>query len=219
MKETLLNVLTGTLALCAVIVTVLAVRAHFYSAPGEELPATVTEDTWNAILSSTDDGATSDSPVKIVEFFDYQCTYCRTTHQNLSELKRIYGESISIYYKHYPLLNNDTSYRLAGAAECAREQRQFEPFHNAVFENQQHLGVIPIDSLAIVFNIADPTLFNSCMNEERYSQVISNHTAIAAETEISSVPVTIINGRRINGAVPIDVLSQVIEEELQKASL
>jgi len=79
-----------------------------------------------------DDGA----EVKIVEFSDFECPYCRRTLSTINGLFEKYGDKISLEYRHFPLSFHSSAQKAAEASECAREQGKFWEMHDAIFEAQ-----------------------------------------------------------------------------------
>lgn len=99
-----------------------------------------------AILEATEDAAIVGdpaAPIKIVEFFDYQCPHCKA---NYPVLKRLLEEdpSIVLLPKHLPILGDgsdqDMSLFAARVAEAARLQRRFSEFHEALMDREAPLS-------------------------------------------------------------------------------
>ncbi len=85
----------------------------------------------------------ADAPVRIVVFSSFQCQGCRKFSYELSHILEHYVGQITVRFKHYPL-GKACNPRLridkhpqdcsaAWAAEAARRQGRFWPFHDALF--------------------------------------------------------------------------------------
>ncbi len=75
-----------------------------------------------------------DAKVKIVEFSDFECPYCKTAHPTVKAVMEKYGDNVSLEYRHYPLSFHPNANRAAQAAECAAEQNKFWEMHDKMFE-------------------------------------------------------------------------------------
>ena len=101
------------------------------------------------------------------------------------------------------------------AGEFAKEQGQYELFHDMVFkcyfEENRDIG-----SLAVILQIAvDAGLeghkLEAALKEERYEKQLAQISKEAQRQHISSVPTFIINGQeRIVGAQPLSVFRNML---------
>src|SRR3989344_4437991 len=63
------------------------------------------------------------APVKIVEYSDTECPFCKAFHATLQEASEEYGDDVAWVYRHFPLDQLHTKARKeAVALECAAEQ-------------------------------------------------------------------------------------------------
>ncbi|MBL7224458.1 MAG: thioredoxin domain-containing protein [Candidatus Brocadiae bacterium] len=82
------------------------------------------------------------APVRMVVFSDFQCPGCVQLWRTIPGVRKQFGDKMQIVFKHFPLdsaCNSMLKGKLhpkaceaAQAAEAAREQGQFWPFHDAV---------------------------------------------------------------------------------------
>lgn len=79
----------------------------------------------------------SGNTLTIVEYGDYQCPACRSYHIFLERLKKDFGDSLKVQFKHFPLQTHPYAGLAARAAEAARNQGTFTEMHNLLFENQK----------------------------------------------------------------------------------
>lgn len=77
-----------------------------------------------------------DSPVKLVEYSDFQCPACATFQAVLADVMSEYGDKVSLEYKHFPLPIHPLAVPAAVAAEAAGQQGKFFEFHDLLFKNQ-----------------------------------------------------------------------------------
>ena len=77
-----------------------------------------------------------DAPLKITEFFDYECHACRTSYQTLNEYFQKYPGQIYLEGRFNPLPAHPHGFLSALYAYCANEQKHFWPMHDLLFDHQ-----------------------------------------------------------------------------------
>ena len=86
--------------------------------------------------------------ISIVEFGDYQCTFCYKFHQNtLNIIQSDYIDSgkINYVYRDFPL-NGSDSILAAEATYCANDQENYWQYHNLLFENWAGENTGPLEN-------------------------------------------------------------------------
>ena len=160
------------------------------------------------VAMATSGAEPGDKPVTIVEFSDFECTFCRKNHEMLAGLKTRLGGLVNIVYRHFPLdaACNDVlqtslhkhACRAAQAAECARAQNRFDEMCDALFENQTRLFDEMLTKLATRLEL-DSEAFAECMaSDESLKKVIADARA-GERLKLTSTPTLFINGRHVKG--------------------
>ena len=116
------------------------------------------------------------------------------------------------------LSHGDRSYQTHQAAECAAEQGRFWEFHDVLFENQDSFWAGDIQ--ATVKELAagaglDSASFDTCLDEQRYWDLIVSQDEIRQEHGIRGQPVFDINGEFLFGAQSFEVFQGIIEAQLE----
>jgi predicted DsbA family dithiol-disulfide isomerase len=62
----------------------------------------------------------------------------------------------------------------------------------------------------------DAAKFDACLDSSRYSERVRDSVASGAQLGVNSTPTLYVNGRRLEGAQPYEVLASVIDEELAR---
>ncbi|NDB47146.1 MAG: DsbA family protein [Nitrososphaeria archaeon] len=161
------------------------------------------------------------APITIVEFGDYQCTFCYKFHTNsLDIIKKDYIDSgkASLIFVDFPL-NGDDSVLAAEAAHCANEQDKFWPMHDEIYKNWkgERTGWVNRDSLTEFAKTAglDSDKMNSCIDSKKYHQTVLDTYQFGQGLQISGTPsFLIISGDKITkivGNQPLDVFRKVLE--------
>ncbi len=160
--------------------------------------------------------------ITVVEFGDYQCTFCYKFHQDT--MKKIDDNYISsgkvnFVYKDFPL-NGEASKIAAEASYCAQKQGKFWQYHNRVFDNWdgENTGWVTKNALLefAKYSELDIEEFNTCMNNSEYKEKVLQNEQFAREINIDATPSFLIFSEnevyRIIGAQPFERFEQVFEE-------
>lgn len=155
------------------------------------------------------------APITIVEWSDFQCPYCSKVAPTLHEVKAKYGDKVRIAFRQFPLSFHQQAQKAAEAALCAHEQGKFWELHDAMFGNQQALGVDQLKAKAAELGI-NADQFNSCVDGGKYVQWVKDDMAAGSAAGVTGTPAMFINGRMVSGAVPFEQLAQIIDDELAR---
>jgi protein-disulfide isomerase len=158
---------------------------------------------------------TTDAPIVMVEFSDFQCPFCKRFHdETLQPLLAAYPGKIRFVYRHLPLTSiHSEAFPAAEASMCADEQNSYWQYHDKIFENPNRLGRDLYLQIASDLGL-DRTVFEECLNSRKYKEVIQKDLDFALNLGVGSTPTFFINGLAIVGAQPIEVFKQVIDKEL-----
>ena len=164
--------------------------------------------------------------ISIIEFGDYQCTFCYKFHQNtLSTIKSDYIDSgtINYVYRDFPL-NGADSILAAEATHCANDQEKYWQYHNLLFENWagENTGWITMNSLtqfAVELKL-DISEFKDCLTSHKYYQKVIDNENYAKKININATPSFLIFNNeeviRIIGAQQLDKFQTAIEQLMSK---
>ncbi|MFN3655476.1 MAG: DsbA family protein [Candidatus Nitrosotenuis sp.] len=161
------------------------------------------------------------APITIIEFGDYQCTFCYKFHQsNLGTLTEEYIESgkARLVFVDFTL-NGEDSVLAAEAAHCANEQGKFWKYHDELYNNWggERTGWINKQSLIEFAHDADLNLerFSDCLDSGKYRQQVINTYDFGQKIGINATPsFLIIAGDKIvkiTGNQPIDVFRNTLD--------
>ncbi|MCP5382713.1 MAG: DsbA family protein [Kordiimonadaceae bacterium] len=156
-----------------------------------------------------------DGDVTLIEFYDYNCGYCKQVPSILSKLLDE-DKNLKIIYKELPILAESSNYASA-AAMAAIKQGKFMEFHNAMMKNKRSL------TKDLVIKIArDAGLDEEKLKEDmKDPEIVSNITKtkyLVQNIGISGTPGFVIGDQIIAGYVPYEHLKEVIDKvrETQK---
>ncbi len=171
------------------------------------------------------------APVKIVEYSDFECPFCKRFDFTMHKIMDEYGKSgkVAWVYRHFPIkqLHPKNSFKVAIASECSVEQKGnigFWEFANKYFEltisnDRTNIGVvIPKIAKEYGFNMDS---FNKCLSSGKYDKHIRDDTSNAIATGGTGTPWSILiapDGRKfpINGAQSYQTVKSLIDLVLEK---
>lgn len=162
-----------------------------------------------------------DAPVVIVEFSDFQCSFCgRWYQETLPQIIAEYPEQVKFVYRDFPIFG-DESLQAAMATECAEEQGKFWDFHNRLFDRALNNEQTPLNQDTLVSYAGeldmDTRSFGECLTSERYFDEVVADFQAAQEYGLRGTPGFVINGVVYAiGAQPFAVFDSIIQEELAK---
>lgn len=217
MSKKLSDLLTALVVVCAVVVTGLVVRREFFapaSGGGEEIRQV---ENWENVAATGSLLGSQQSPIRIVEFSDFQCPFCARVRTRLDQIRKEYPGKVTIVYRHLPLEGiHPQAFTAALAAECAGAQDRFESYHDALFERQDSIGKRSWERYAEDAKVPDLAEFNRCVAERRFESRVKQDMAEADRLGIQGTPMFIFDGKMISGASAPQQLSSWVSEVLEE---
>jgi protein-disulfide isomerase len=166
------------------------------------------------------------APVKIVEYSDFECPFCKQFHKTLETVTAKYGDKVVWVYRQFPLEQlHKKAPKVAMASECVAElggNDAFWKFTNGYFDvtlSNDRTDIEAVFPKLIAQAGVDKTKFNECYTSGRHQDVIDANMQNAVETGGRGTPWTIIiapNGKTfaVNGSQPQSVVEKTIETAL-----
>ena len=147
--------------------------------------------------------------VAIVEFFDYNCGYCKKSYPDVRKLAEV-DKDIRIVLKEFPILGPG-SVVAAKAAIAARKQGKYWELHQAYMEFQGQKD--EKTALAIAAKVGlDMAQLEKDMNDPQVIEIISQNREIANALGIQGTPAFVAGETLIPGAVGYDGLASLIKD-------
>ncbi len=164
----------------------------------------------------------SNAPITILEWGDYQCTFCYKFHQNT--LDTIQGDfiktgKVKLVFKDFPL-NGPDSLLAAEASYCAEDQKKYWQYHDELYKNWggERTGWITRESLSNFANTVNLDLeeFNKCLDDHKYQNKVNVIHEFGKEIGIDATPSFLVfNGEKIikiRGNQPLEVFLKTFGE-------
>ena len=168
----------------------------------------------------------SNAPLTLVEWGDYQCTYCHRFHEEVKDsVLSNFVESGKIRFTFRDFtLNGPASVLAAEAAYCAGDQNKYWEYHDELYNNWEgeNTGWVTMSNLKrFASNVGlDMNQFDKCVQDHGYKQKVLSNYKYGQQIGVSATPTFMIidnegDARVIRGAQPYEVFDQVINEKLR----
>ncbi len=139
----------------------------------------------------------TDAPVTIIAFTDYQCPSCATMHSTLERLIKEYGDKVRLVTRDFPLNQHAEAFKAAEAAEAAREQGKYWEYRQVLMSNQSSLGVEKLKSYASELGL-DRGRFDSALDSAKFAELVQRDVDDGIKLGLNATPTIFINGRRVS---------------------
>ena len=207
--------------------------------PSQEAPATTTneksaatqsvEQITTQLLSPSIAGApalgSDNAKVTIVEFGDYQCTWCHRWHEGTKDtLVADYVDTgkVRFLFKDFPIndLSDRASSLAAEASYCAADQGKYWEYHDKVYsswqgENTGWVTRTSLEQFAKDVDVRDMPAFSGCLDSGKYTSVVKDNYDLARSIGLDATPsfIFLIQGETpqlLRGAHPYSTFEKVI---------
>ena len=169
-----------------------------------------------------------DAPITLVEFGDYQCSFCKRHFDQTHDLivkNYVETNKVKIVFKDLIVTPGKDSIYAAHATHCAKDQGMFWKYHYMLYNNWEgeNTGWITDDSLnKFASNIdLDMNEFSKCMSDNKWMNLINASVEDANTMGVTGTPSFFLIGpeneiAKIHGAQPYDAFKRTIDSMLKK---
>ena len=150
-----------------------------------------------------------DAETVIVEFFDYNCPYCKRAAGDVKALLAA-DDDVRVVYREWPILG-EGSILASRAALAARNQGKYAEMHWGLMEMRGRAEEAAIFALARSIGLDVDQL-----REDMQSDAVNSHIAasdqLAQNLGFTGTPAFVIGDALVPGAIPLAELQQYIAE-------
>jgi len=149
-----------------------------------------------------------DGDVTVVEFFDYNCPYCKRSAAAIQELLEA-DPNIRLVMREWPILGEGSVFASL-ASLAAREQGKYEEFHFALMlaDARKDEGVVRRIARDIGL---DMDLIEAHMEDEAVTRHLQDSDGMARALGFTGTPSFVIGGQAIYGFVPMEDMQAAVE--------
>ncbi len=149
-----------------------------------------------------------DGDVTVVEFFDYNCPYCRKVKPEVRALIDA-DPNIRLVYREWPILG-DGSVFAAKAALAARKQGKYEAFHWAMMGNEGRAEEASVMRVAAEVGL-DLDRLRADMEAPEVAEHIATSMQLTQALGFSGTPSFVIGDALVPGFVETDQLTALVD--------
>ncbi|HEU0063759.1 MAG TPA: thioredoxin domain-containing protein [Flavisolibacter sp.] len=140
----------------------------------------------------------SNATVTLVEYGDYQCSYCGHAYPLVKRLLKENGNVLQFVFRNFPLQDiHPMAMSAACAAEAAALQEKFWEMHDLIFEHQQELSNDLLLKLAVQLKLDEKKFAKDWQSETTFSRVESDFET-GVRSGVNGTPTFFVNGSRFN---------------------
>ncbi|MBN1573344.1 MAG: thioredoxin domain-containing protein [Deltaproteobacteria bacterium] len=166
------------------------------------------------------------APLTVYVFTDFLCSACYRLYNNEQILLKRFDNQIRFVHYNYPLdikcnesmgrtlyKNSCIASRSMLAASDAGVFSQYYEEHYLRYNKYNHNFTLE-DVTVNMGTLADSILFMKYMGSPKTDYIIQRDVRLARKLGIKGTPVLFVNGRRIGGAIPVEVMEKIVYKEL-----
>ncbi|MFN7134463.1 MAG: DsbA family protein, partial [Myxococcales bacterium] len=154
--------------------------------------------------------------VTIVEWSDFQCPFCNRATNTLKQVAESYGNDVRIVFRHQPLSFHQNALPAAKASMAAHRQGKFWPMHDKLFEHYNALSAERYEAFAKELGL-DLAKFKADMENAEIADQIQKDSAEGNSVGANGTPTFFVNGRKLEGAQPLEAFKSLIDQEIKEA--
>ena len=147
--------------------------------------------------------------VTIVEFFDYNCGWCKKGFSEVVSLIEK-DKNLRVVLKEFPIFGGDSDYA-ARAAVAARNQGKYWELHSALFSHEGKVTKEVVDEAAKAAGL-DLAKLKTDMDSQEVTDIIGANQALAQSLAINGTPAFIIDTNVTPGYLPAPDLLAAVQQ-------
>lgn len=151
--------------------------------------------------------------VTIVEFFDYNCGYCKRAYPVIQALMQE-DKNVRFVFKEMPILH-ETSNLAAAWALAAHKQGQYLEYHNALMQHAGKYDERTLEKIAEGLGLNVVRMKQDAKSTEIEKALVKNRN-LAQALALSGTPAFIVNEEVIPGMISYEEMKQVVAEQRRK---
>jgi protein-disulfide isomerase len=164
--------------------------------------------------AATPIGGNPDGTITVVEFFDYNCGYCKRALDAVTELVGT-DSNIRLVFKEFPILGESSV--LASRASLAVWNAwpdRYQEFHMALMSSRGSVDNTRIMETAAALDL-DANQLAQLMNAPEIDAALQTNYKLAETLGISGTPAFIIGKELVPGAIDLEAMRELVAKAAQ----
>ena len=153
--------------------------------------------------------------VTVVDFVDFECPFCRMTHEQLGPLLETHKDQVRVVRKHVPLRMHAHALDAAKAACCAERLGKGAEMAEALFTAPpEELTPEGCEALAVKYGL-DATAFRDCVKDPAIQARIDADRETFRAAHGHGLPTLFIGETKLEGSQERAVLASTLENAIR----
>jgi predicted DsbA family dithiol-disulfide isomerase len=158
------------------------------------------------------------APITIVEFAEFECSYCASLAPILEKLVEESNGSVRLLFKHFPLKSHPGSILASKAAQAAYRQGKFWEMYDFLFANLENQTMEDILKDAREIGL-DLEKFKRDLEDKKLLEHIETDKMEGVRAKVTGTPTLFIDGKFYNFRHDEDFLKDTINEEAERLKI
>lgn len=153
---------------------------------------------------------------QLVEFLDFECEACGSMYPIMEDMKKEFGDRITIINRYFPLPSHKNSATAALAVEAAAQQGKYEQMYSKMFQTQSQWGEQQETRAPLFRTFAqelelDMTAYDAAVADEKTKERIRQDIADGKALGVTGTPTFFLNGKKLELTSEADFRQQLTE--------
>jgi protein-disulfide isomerase len=154
----------------------------------------------------------NDAPIKLVEFYDYECPHCQAFKAQLEQVEADKSSEVGVSFMMFPIESKHPEARSAAqAALAAGQQGKFKEMHDRLFAPQAAHGRDAVMGYAKEIGL-DMAKFQKAYDDA--SPQVTTDLQQGQDAGVDSTPTLFFNDRKYEGPMVAKYIEMWIDEDL-----
>lgn len=157
-------------------------------------------------------GGNAEGTITLVEFFDYNCGYCKRSSPVLEQLVKD-NPNLKVVFKEWPILSESSAIaaRIALAVNLVQPEL-YEPLHHELLSASSLRSADDVWKIAKKVGV-NQALVEAKLNSPEVNQHLQQTSTLAQQLGITGTPAFIVGDQILKGAYPIEQIQQAIDSQ------
>lgn len=153
--------------------------------------------------------------ITIVGCMDFDCPYCARGASLIEKVLSTapYDAQVAYHFAHFPLAMHKDAEPAHRAAIAAGEQGKFWEMHDLLFADRTLRDEAELLALATGLGL-DLDKFRADLASKATTTKLADDKAMCTKLGVTGTPTFFVNGREAGGALPFEMMAEVLDEEL-----
>jgi protein-disulfide isomerase len=154
------------------------------------------------------------APVTLVEYGDYECSYCGLAYPVVNHLELSFRGRLRFVFRNFPLTEAHPHAEIAAeSAEFAGAAGLFWEMHDALYENESRLSLTTIFLIARKLGLPEEAM-RKALETGQYRNKVRGDFIGGIRSGVNGTPAFFVNGVRHDGNYDFGSLASTINKQL-----